>query len=88
MGTWKKVRNFKFVIDLDRIYRNVRGIEKKSIFLLIGRRVFSLHFFFLFFKEDENIPSCQRAIVFIDFAQVFAESSIKTSVRMNINTWF
>lgn len=65
------------------------GELKKKINISFNRQEgFFLHFFFLFFKEDENIPSCQRAIVFIDFAQVFAESSIKTSVSMNINTGF
>lgn len=32
--------------------------------------------------EGENVTSCQRAIVFIDFAEVFAVSSIKTSMNM------
>lgn len=32
--------------------------------------------------EDENVTSCQRAVVFIDFAEVFAVSGIKTSKNM------
>lgn len=40
LDIWKKVRNFKFVFGFYGLYKAARGIEKTSIFLIIGRRFF------------------------------------------------